>query len=254
VNREARAPRSLRSLNSFRLPWRRARSAPNTCRGSAAGSGRALCRPIPSGTQRVGCTMQAGATGRSSSAGVRPGTGSRWDRWRGSRPRRTGVASSTSSRGSGSDGSRGLRGVAIEQAWAWLRFQPERTLSRWYQSRFGADAAASEDRDRGVGEEAADRAVAFRRVRGVAGRRHRVDADTAGVARESRSSGRRYGRGFVWVRSPAFAAWCPRGPPVRWGLPSTLQPRHARAQGLMCSMRRASARIEGRAGRRRLHC
>ena len=40
-------------------------------------------------------------------------------------------------RGIGKDGSRWVRGVAIEQAWAWLRFQPESTLSQWYQSRFG---------------------------------------------------------------------------------------------------------------------
>ena len=31
----------------------------------------------------------------------------------------------------------GVRGVAIEQAWAWLRFQPESELSKWYQKRFG---------------------------------------------------------------------------------------------------------------------
>jgi len=40
-------------------------------------------------------------------------------------------------RGIGKDGSRWVRGVAIEQAWAWLRFQPESALSQWYQSRFG---------------------------------------------------------------------------------------------------------------------
>lgn len=40
-------------------------------------------------------------------------------------------------KGIGKDGSRWVRGVAIEQAWAWLRFQPESTLSQWYQSRFG---------------------------------------------------------------------------------------------------------------------
>jgi len=39
--------------------------------------------------------------------------------------------------GIGKDGSRWVRGVAIEQAWAWLRFQPESALSQWYQSRFG---------------------------------------------------------------------------------------------------------------------
>jgi transposase len=40
-------------------------------------------------------------------------------------------------RGIGKDGSRWVRGVAIEQAWAWLRFQPDSELSQWYQSRFG---------------------------------------------------------------------------------------------------------------------
>lgn len=39
--------------------------------------------------------------------------------------------------GIGKDGSRWIRGVAIEQAWAWLRFQPESALSRWYHARFG---------------------------------------------------------------------------------------------------------------------
>jgi len=39
--------------------------------------------------------------------------------------------------GIGKDGSRWIRGVAIEQAWAWLRFQPDSELSQWYQSRFG---------------------------------------------------------------------------------------------------------------------
>jgi transposase len=40
-------------------------------------------------------------------------------------------------RGIGKDGNRWVRGVAIEQAWAWLRFQPESELSKWYQERFG---------------------------------------------------------------------------------------------------------------------
>jgi len=40
-------------------------------------------------------------------------------------------------RGIGKDGSRWVRGVAIEQAWAWLRFQPESELSKWYHERFG---------------------------------------------------------------------------------------------------------------------
>jgi transposase len=30
-----------------------------------------------------------------------------------------------------------LRAMTIEIAWGWLRFQPESTLSRWYQERFG---------------------------------------------------------------------------------------------------------------------
>jgi transposase len=40
-------------------------------------------------------------------------------------------------RGIGKDGSRWIRGVAIEQAWAWLRFQPDSELSQWYRARFG---------------------------------------------------------------------------------------------------------------------
>jgi transposase len=40
-------------------------------------------------------------------------------------------------RGVGKDGNRHVRAVAIELAWAWLRFQPERALARWYQRRFG---------------------------------------------------------------------------------------------------------------------
>ena len=34
-------------------------------------------------------------------------------------------------------GSRYVRPMAVETAWAWLRFQPESKLSRWYQTRFG---------------------------------------------------------------------------------------------------------------------
>lgn len=40
-------------------------------------------------------------------------------------------------RGVGKDGNRHVQGVAIELAWAWLRFPPESALSRWYQRRFG---------------------------------------------------------------------------------------------------------------------
>jgi transposase len=39
--------------------------------------------------------------------------------------------------GIGKDGIRWVRAVAIEQAWAWLRFQPESALSKWYEQRFG---------------------------------------------------------------------------------------------------------------------
>jgi transposase len=31
-----------------------------------------------------------------------------------------------------------IRAMAIEIAWGWLRFQPDSTLSKWYQERFGA--------------------------------------------------------------------------------------------------------------------
>lgn len=34
-------------------------------------------------------------------------------------------------------GNRHVRAIAIEIAWAWLRFQPNSALSRWYQKRFG---------------------------------------------------------------------------------------------------------------------
>lgn len=40
-------------------------------------------------------------------------------------------------RGVGKDGNRHVRAVAIELAWAWLRFQPESALAQWYQRRFG---------------------------------------------------------------------------------------------------------------------
>jgi transposase len=38
-------------------------------------------------------------------------------------------------------GSRHIRGVAIDLAWAWLRWQPQSRLSRWYQARFGQGGA-----------------------------------------------------------------------------------------------------------------
>lgn len=34
-------------------------------------------------------------------------------------------------------GNRWIRGMAIEIAWAWLRYQPDSELSRWYRERFG---------------------------------------------------------------------------------------------------------------------
>jgi transposase len=40
-------------------------------------------------------------------------------------------------RGVGKDGNRHVRGVAIELAWAWLRFQPQSALAQWYARRFG---------------------------------------------------------------------------------------------------------------------
>jgi transposase len=35
-------------------------------------------------------------------------------------------------------GNRRVRSMAIEIAWAWLRYQPQSGLSRWYQQRFGS--------------------------------------------------------------------------------------------------------------------
>ena len=34
-------------------------------------------------------------------------------------------------------GNRHVRAMAIEIAWAWLRFQPDSALARWYTTRFG---------------------------------------------------------------------------------------------------------------------
>jgi transposase len=34
-------------------------------------------------------------------------------------------------------GNRWVRALAINTAWAWLRFQPESALARWYQKKFG---------------------------------------------------------------------------------------------------------------------
>ena len=33
-------------------------------------------------------------------------------------------------------GNRHVRGIAIQLAWAWLRYQPDSRLSRWYEERF----------------------------------------------------------------------------------------------------------------------
>lgn len=68
--------------------------------------------------------------------------------WRGFRNRRelgalagltpTPYQSGDSSKESGISkaGNRPVRGMAIEIAWAWLRYQPDSALSRWYQRRF----------------------------------------------------------------------------------------------------------------------
>lgn len=40
-------------------------------------------------------------------------------------------------RGISKAGNRYIRAVAIQNAWAWLRFQPDSALSRWYEERFG---------------------------------------------------------------------------------------------------------------------
>jgi len=34
-------------------------------------------------------------------------------------------------------GNRPVRAMAVEIAWAWVRYQPESALSQWYQKRFG---------------------------------------------------------------------------------------------------------------------
>jgi transposase len=38
-------------------------------------------------------------------------------------------------------GNRWVRALAINTAWAWLRFQPQSQLARWYQTRFGAGSS-----------------------------------------------------------------------------------------------------------------
>lgn len=38
-------------------------------------------------------------------------------------------------------GNRWIRGLAIETAWAWLRYQPQSELSQWYERRFGSGSA-----------------------------------------------------------------------------------------------------------------
>jgi transposase len=40
-------------------------------------------------------------------------------------------------RGIAKAGNAYIRAMAIEMAWGWLRFQPERALTQWYQQRFG---------------------------------------------------------------------------------------------------------------------
>lgn len=43
---------------------------------------------------------------------------------------------SAKERGISKAGNRRIRAMAIEIAWAWLRYQPDSQLSRWYQERF----------------------------------------------------------------------------------------------------------------------
>jgi transposase len=38
-------------------------------------------------------------------------------------------------------GNRRVRAIAVEVAWAWLRFQPQSRLSQWYQARFAAGSS-----------------------------------------------------------------------------------------------------------------
>ncbi len=45
--------------------------------------------------------------------------------------------------GIGKDGNRRVRAMAIEIAWAWLRFQPDSELSRWFEQRYGAGSKRS---------------------------------------------------------------------------------------------------------------
>lgn len=39
-------------------------------------------------------------------------------------------------RGISKAGNRFIRGIIVQNAWAWLRFQPESTLTKWYEERF----------------------------------------------------------------------------------------------------------------------
>lgn len=45
--------------------------------------------------------------------------------------------------GIGKDGNRRVRAMTIEIAWAWLRFQPDSELSRWFEQRWGAGSRRS---------------------------------------------------------------------------------------------------------------
>jgi transposase len=38
-------------------------------------------------------------------------------------------------------GNGSMRTMAIEIAWGWVRFQPQSTLTQWYQARFGQGSA-----------------------------------------------------------------------------------------------------------------
>jgi transposase len=49
---------------------------------------------------------------------------------------------SVTEQGISRSGNRRVRALSIELAWAWLRYQPESALSRWYHRRFGEHARA----------------------------------------------------------------------------------------------------------------
>jgi transposase len=54
-----------------------------------------------------------------------------------SRTRTIRAAPCSTNRASRRPQSLGARALAINTAWAWLRFQPKSQLARWYQTKFG---------------------------------------------------------------------------------------------------------------------